>query len=251
MVFLSFFALLIAPRAFPNSEMITAHISRGDAAYDNFDNQTALANYQKALELDSLNYEAAWKLCRAYVDVGEQTADKNTRQNLYEEAVKYGRKAVGSDSGGAYGHLFLSVALGRKALDSGVKERVRLAKEIRREIETSLALDSTIHISWHMLGRWHQKVATLSWIEKKFANLFLGGVPKDASLETAVKCFQKAITLFPEGSNHHLQLGITYEEMGKKDLAIAEYQRVLLLPKTEADDEIHKAEARKRLKKLK
>ena len=66
-----------------------------------------------------------------------------------------------------------------------------------------------------------------------------------------MRCFQKAIVLFPDGTNHHLQLAITHEKMKKKDLAIAEYELVLTLPKTEADDAMHKAEAKERLKKLK
>lgn len=232
-------------------ETLSEYLAKGDAAYDNYDNDAARAFYEKALAADSLNYEAAWKLCRAMVDIGEQTEDKGTRKKIYDEAVGYGRKAVSNDSTGAYGHLFLSIALGRKALDAGAKERVSLAKEIRKEVETSIAIDSTIHIAWHMLARWHRKVATLGWIEKKFANIFLGGVPKDASLETSVACFNKAIELFAESTNHHLQLGITYEKMKKKDLAIAEYELVLTLPKTEADDAIHREEAAKRLKKLK
>ncbi len=207
---------------FAAPETITEYLAKGDAAYKNYDNAAAHEFYQKALEADSMNYEAAWKLCRALVDVGEQTADKDTRKKIYDDAVGYGRKAVANDSTGAYGHLFLSIALGRKALDAGAKKRVSLAKEIRKEVEASIAIDSTIHIAWHMLGRWHRKVATLGWIEKKFANIFLGGVPKDASLETSVACFQKAIELFPEGTNHHLQLGITYEMMKRKEFAIAE-----------------------------
>ncbi len=245
-------ALLLSNTNLPAStELAAEYISKGNTAYRNFDNSTALKHYEKALALDSLNYEAAWKLCRAYIDVGEVMENKDARKELYDKAIIYARKAVVLDSMDALGHLFLSISLGRKALDAGAKERVKLAKEIRKSVEASIAIDSTNHISWHMLGRWHRKVATLSWIERNFANIFLGGAPKDASLETAVTCFQKAIELFPNGTNHHLQLGITYEKMKQKELAIAEYELVLTLPKTESDHEIHLKEAKERLKELK
>ncbi len=226
-------------------------IRQGDSAYTHFDNTAALRAYQQAVQADSSNYEALWKLSRAYVDVGETFKKKNQRKQYFREGEKYARRAVEVNPDGARGHVFLAVALGRVALDAGAKKRVRLSKEIRAEIEKALALDPNDDIAWHVYGRWHRKMATLSWIERKFANLFLGGVPKDASKEKAVECFQKAIELNPNHINHHLELAITYEKLKKKDLAIAEYEKVLQLPKSDADDEEHKAKAEKRLKKLK
>ena len=47
--------------------------------------------------------------------------------------------------------------------------------------------------------------------------------------------------------NHHLDLTITYEKMGKKDLAEAAYSKALKLPIRDADDEGHKKEAEEQL----
>ena len=226
-------------------------IQKGDSAFARFDNQAALDAYQQALQLDSLNYEALWKLARAYVDVGETFPDKDTRKQYYRKAEVYARKAVEVYPEDARGHLFLAVALGRVALDAGPKERVRLSKEVRSEVGKALELDPDDDIAWHVYGRWHRKLATLSWIEKKFANIFLGGIPKEASVEKAAECFQKAIQLNPTHINHHLELGLTYEKLNRKELAIAEYEKVLELPKSDADDDTYKALAEKRLKKLK
>ncbi|NIM97826.1 MAG: hypothetical protein GTO24_07025, partial [candidate division Zixibacteria bacterium] len=55
-------------------------VAKGDAAYRKFDNKDALEFYRKALETDPKNYEAAWKLARAHVDVGEKLADKKERR---------------------------------------------------------------------------------------------------------------------------------------------------------------------------
>jgi predicted TPR repeat methyltransferase len=65
-----------------------------------------------------------------------------------------------------------------------------------------------------------------------------------------VDCFKKAIQLNPAHINHHLELGITYEKMGEKDLAVKAYTKVLKLPIRDADDEDHKKEAEERLKKM-
>ncbi|RMF59312.1 MAG: hypothetical protein D6748_06685, partial [Calditrichaeota bacterium] len=90
-------------------------ISRGDSAYQQFNNLAALGAYQQALKLDSLNYEALWKISRAYVDVGETLKKKEERRQYYQEAEKFARKAVAVNPDGAKGHLFLSIALGRVA----------------------------------------------------------------------------------------------------------------------------------------
>lgn len=227
------------------------YIARGDEAYAQFDNKAALDFYKKAFALDSANYEAAWKLSRAYVDVGEGLPDKEERKTNYLEADKYARKAVEIDSLRAKGHLWRSIALGRVALDAGAKERVRMSKEIKKEVDRALELDPRDDIAWHVLGRWHRKISTLSWIEKKFANMFLGGVPKEASVEKAAECFQKAIEINPGHINHHLELGITYEELKQKELAIQEYETALSLPVKDADDPGYKKTAEERLKKLK
>ncbi len=73
--------------------------------------------------------------------------------------------------------------------------------------------------------------------------MFLGGVPKEASVEMAAKCFKKAAQINPVHINHHLELGISYEEMKKKDLAIAAYKKVCALPKKDADDDRYKKSA--------
>lgn len=233
------------------AQSISNLVAKGDSAYQAWDNPSALSFYQKAVELDSTNYEALWKLARAYVDVGEKLKDKKKRRQYFKKAEQYARKAIRVNPNGAKGHLYLSIALGRVALDAGPKERVRLSKEIKAEVDKSLSIDPNDDIAWHVLGRWHRKLATLSWIEKKFANIFLGGVPKEASVKTAAECFQKAIALNPDHINHHLELGITYEKLGLKDKAIEEYEKVLSLPKSDPDDDEHKAEAQKRLRKLK
>jgi len=160
------------------------------------------------------------------------------------------KKAVEIDPSHAKGHLYLSIALGRVALDAGAKERIKLSKEVKRAVDKALTIDPKDDSAWHVLGRWHRKLSNLSWIEKKFANIFLGGVPKEASMEEATECFKKAIRFNQAHINHHLELAMTYETAGEKERAIAEYRKVLELPVSDADDEDHKAEAEKRLKKL-
>jgi len=248
--YLFFLLIFVAMGLTQTPETAAEFIAKGDSAYQKMDNRAAAEFYTKALQVDSSNYEATWKLSRAYVDLGEQLEKKDERARFYKKAEELARKAVKLNPDGSKGHLYLSIALGRVALDAGAKERVKLSKEIKAEVDKALELDPNDDIAWHVLARWHRKLATLSWIEKKFANLFLGGVPKEASLDKAVEYFKKAIELNPGHINHYLQLGITYEKLGNKEEAKKAYQKVLELPVKDADDPKYKEEAKKRLDKL-
>jgi len=231
-------------------DSVVIYMAMGDSAYRNFENKASLEQYRKAFQLDPKNAKAAWKISRAYVDIGETKKDKEERKQYFQKGLDFANKAVEINPDGAKGYLWKSISLGRVALDAGKKEQVRLSKEIKEQIDKSIKLDSTDDIAWHVLGRWHRKMATLGWIQRQFANAFLGGVPKDASVEEAANCFKKAIELNPSHINHHLELALTYEELKEKDLAKEEYQKVLELPEKDSDDKFLKEEAQKRLSKL-
>ena len=224
-------------------------LEKGDQAYQSFNNKQALDFYQKAVSDDNTSYEATWKLSRAYVDVGE-TLEGDAREDYYKKAEKYARKAVEIKNDGSNGHLYLAIALGRVALDASAKQRIKMSKEIRKEAELAIKLDPNNDLAYHVLGRWHRKISNLSWIEKGFADMFLGGVPKDASNQAAVENFKKAIELKPDYINHHLELGITYEMMDQTDLARKEFEKCLSLPVSSAKDKEHKEKARELLNDL-
>jgi tetratricopeptide (TPR) repeat protein len=234
-----------------NPDSVSIYMAQGDTSYSNFNHEAALENYQSAFKLSPQNYEAAWKICRAYVDLGEIKTNKKDRKLFFQNGLDFANKAVEINPEGSKGYLWQSIALGRVALDAGKKEQVRLSKEVKASVEKALELNPNDDFAWHVLGRWHRKMATLGWIQRQFANLFLGGIPKDASVEESANCFKKAIEINPDHINHHLELAITYEKLKEKELAIEEYEKVVNLPKKDSDDESHKIEAKKRIEKLK
>jgi tetratricopeptide (TPR) repeat protein len=226
------------------------HIRTGDRAYATYDNTAALTAYQAAVQMDSTNYAATWKLARAHVDVGERVSDKKQRKKHFEKAADYARYAAVLAPDSVQGHVFLAVALGNLALNVGAKQRVRLAKDIKASADRALTIAPDNPIAWHVLGRWHREVATVSWLERRFAGLLFGGVPADASLEKSIYCFEQAVRFRPDFIHHHYELAVTLEKSKNFPKAIEHYERVLRLPGSDADDSIHKKNASERLKKL-
>ena len=80
--------------------------------------------------------------------------------------------------------------------------------------------------------------------------MFLGGVPKEASMDKAVANLQKAVELKPTHINHYHELGITYKMMGEDEKAIAQFEKVVELPQSDADDLKYKKEAAEYLEEL-
>jgi tetratricopeptide (TPR) repeat protein len=226
-------------------------IKKGDEAFKALDNQKALDFYSEAVKLEPVSYEGLWKLSRAYVDIGDTYTDKKKRYEYFTKGYELSKKAVKINPQGSKGYLYRGIAIGRIALDTTAKERIRLSKEVKSNFDKALELNPRDDYAWHGLARWHRKIATLSWMEKTFANMFLGGIPKEASVENAVTCLKKAIEINPGHINHHLELGISYEKLKKKELAVAEYKKALELPKKDSDDSRYKKDAKERLSKLK
>ncbi len=112
-------------------ESEASFIAQGDEAFANFDNQKALESYKKVLAINPENYEANWKVSRAYVDIGEDLEDDDERASFYKNAEKFARNAILNNEEKSYGHLYLGIALGRVALDAGAKRRIKMSKEIK------------------------------------------------------------------------------------------------------------------------
>ncbi len=229
-------------------DLAADNLAKGDEAFAKFDNDAALKFYQLAHKADTNNCEALWKLARAHVDLGEVAAEQLQRRHYYD-AEAAARKAASLCPNSADAHLELAIAVGRVALMEGGKKKVRLSKEVKSECEKALSLDPKNDIAHHVLARWNREVANLSGILKAFAKILYGGLPP-ASNDLAIEHFKKAIDLNPQYINHHLELGITYEELKNWPAAKREFEMIASLPLKDSQDQDHKKEAKERLQKV-
>ncbi len=239
--------MLVAAMAFAQAPGAD-DLAKGDEAQAKFDNTLALKHYQMAYKADTTNCTAIWKVSRTHVDLGE-VAVKDVQRNNYYEGEKFARKAIKQCPNDPMAHLALAIAVGRVALMEGGKKKVELSKEVKTEAEKTIALDANNDIAYHVLARWNREVANLSGILKMFAKVLYGGLPP-ASNDKAIELFSKAIALHPGYCNHYLELGITYEELGKYPEAKAQYELALSAPIKAFNDETHKKEAQERLSKV-
>ena len=186
----------------------------------------------------------------ADVITGADKTSQQRRQKLYTDGTSLAQRAVAASPNDTWGHFQVAAALGKKLLMLGKKEQIDGSKKIKAEIDKAIELDPNNDLAYHALGRWHRRMAEIGGTSRFFGGIIYGSIPK-GSFEESEKNLKKAVDLKPEFVNHHLELGKTYVALKKYDLAAAEFQKAIDLPKTTSKDDVLKAEAQAELAKIK
>ena len=222
----------------------TSLASEADSLYDAFEEKEALNAYERILNRDPENYRALWRASFLYSRIGNRKGRKETQKEYYGKAQQLAQKALEVDSTDAQSHFVMSVAMGREALIASARDRVAASRKIKKHVDRALAYDSTHAGAWHVLGRWHFKVANLNFVERLAANTLFGGIPGDATNETAAKAIRRAIELNDNYVLYYHDLSMVYDEMGKQEEAIKACRTALNLENLTPDDTRLKNECR-------
>lgn len=202
---------------------------RADSLYEHFQEKEALELYREILEGSPNNFKALCRSSFLYSRLGNRQEGKDAQEKYYNEAIDLAERALEVDSTHTQSNFVMSVAMGRKALISGSRDKVSASRAIKKYADRAIKYDSTNAGAWHVLGRWHLKVANLSWLERAAANTLFGGIP-DASNEQAAEYIQKAIALDEEYVLYYYDLARVKKELGKEVEAIETCQKAIELP---------------------
>lgn len=235
---LSFFLLLLTSGLYAatTSELI----AQGDSLCDAYNFRGAVEQFQKAVHLDSANFSAYWKLGKCLNFLGE-SAPRDSQLAIFEKARDAELAALALNDASADAHFQLARAVGKIALFKGIFNSVGLAKQVKREADRTLALDSLHDGAWHILGRWHREVGKKPKLFR--SPLGLG----EANKKDAVDYMEKAIAINPDLIHHHLEMGITYREYDRDADARREFEKCLSLPASGPLENNYKEEAKKYL----
>jgi tetratricopeptide (TPR) repeat protein len=222
-------------------------LAAGIAAMDRHDLPGARVQFEAVLQRDPISYEANWRLSHVLVDQGKVTPDavqRTERDALYELAVRYARRAVAANPGGANGHFMVASALGRASLVLGNRERVRMAGEIRTEALRALSIDPTHSGAYHVLGRWHAEICRLSAVERFVARRFRGGnILELASWPEAERNLRLAVRHGPDRIYHRLDLALILLDRDKPAEARQQLQAISGMSPREPMDTTYQREA--------
>lgn len=219
--------------------------ARADSLYTTFQEEEALELYRGILEENPKHYTALWRASFLHSRIGNRFNDDDDQKDYFNRAIELAERALEVDSTDAESNFVMAVAMGRKALISGARDRVAASRDIKKYADRALEINPNHAGAWHVLGRWHFKVANLSWIERTAANTLFGGIPGDATNQKAADAIQKAIDLNDGNILYYLDLAKVYEEMGHDEQAIAVCKNAVELESKTPDDPILKEQCRK------
>jgi tetratricopeptide (TPR) repeat protein len=194
------------------------------------------------------DYEARWKAARAAVSIGLLEATEDEQNRWYQIGMTHGAEAVRLRPDGVDGLYWLTANQGRLAIQLSPRASARAALEVWERARRLLELDP-LHAGAHnALGKVGFEVMRLSAVERFLARTLVGNEAlKSASWEDTEMHQTRAVELDPGNPLYHMDLGRTYLETGRYELAERELSTALALPDRHPGDALYKREAREAL----
>lgn len=198
-----------------------------------FARREAMANVQQSIDMLEAwlkdaphEYEALWRLARAYEWVGRYAAPADQGE-LFATAVAYAERAVEAAPDGVNGRYWYALTIGRLGETRGILRSLSAAGEMRRELEIVLEL-APDHAGAHFaLGMLYYK---------------LPGWPLSfGDNNRALEYMTAAVELAPDNTTYRLGLAELLLDMRRRDDAIALLEAVIEMPLT-PDEPVESAE---------
>lgn len=213
-------------------------------------NKESLEIYLSILKIDSMQIDAILFASELNAVLGFSESSSERKMDYFQTAINLAEKSVliKPDSDAVY--VALSRAYGRMAQILSIKEQLNMSKKVKASAEKAVQLNPKNDIAWHIIGKWNFRIAELSWFEKTIANVIFGGIPKDASFESAKNAFEKAVAIKPNGIAHLVELAKTLMELDQNSQAKTILQKAVAIKATESNDNEYLVEANKLLSNL-
>ncbi|OGD19438.1 MAG: hypothetical protein A2Y70_07550 [Candidatus Aminicenantes bacterium RBG_13_64_14] len=208
------------------------YVERGDLAKA----KEALAKYQEALAAGEDAYDVNWRLARVEYWIGDHTADKTAKKQIFQQGIDHAKKAIERGPDKVEGHFWLGVCYGVYGEAKGVLKSLFLVKPIKEEMRRVLEIEPAYDKGGadRVLGRVFHEVPG-----------FAGGSEKK-SLEHLLK----AVEYGPRVGLNLLYLADTYISLDQIEKARETLEYILtmepepdLIPETEEE----RVQARQRL----
>ncbi len=210
-------------------------IKKGDVFYAKLQPGDALKFYLPAEKLEPKNVRLLVSIARQYRHLMSDAVKPDDKLLLGNEALAYSKRAVALAPDDPETHLSLAISYGKLTPIVSSKEQFANSRLIKIAADRVIELDPDNDLAWQVLGRWYLGLADVGGFKRTLARIAYGTMPA-ATYEDAVRCFEKAIALNPRRLMHHIELGRTYAQMGRRHDARKSILKGLALPDTEKDD---------------
>ncbi|MBL7033649.1 MAG: hypothetical protein ISR91_05830, partial [Candidatus Delongbacteria bacterium] len=190
-------------------------LAEGDLLAASWDNRGALARYAMVFAADSVGWEINLRMVSSSINVAEDAVGPD-KELLLQEAMRLGERFTIMFPDSAQPWLQTAIAYGHVALLKGGREKVRLSRDVERNLLNCLEIEPENWRARGILGKYYMEVANLNWALKAVAEVLLGGLP-DGTFEMAQRELLESLELNPDYVYARLQLGRTWLLMGKQE----------------------------------
>ena len=225
-----------------------------DYAQDKFsqrEDSIALIEVEKILETNPEHMESLLQASRSAANLVGTGAGQNRKAFYIQKSFNYAQRSIQLEPSSKEAHLNYIIALGLLSeIAKNPSEKLKHASVIKAEADYLLSIDSLYAPAHFALGKWHLSFASLSWFEKAACDILFGGMPREASLETALSCFEKAIQLQSDNILFHYNKALALHKLGYSVEAVNVLKYTLKLPLRDVNDTIRKNNCMALLNKL-
>jgi tetratricopeptide (TPR) repeat protein len=172
--------------------------------------EAAIEIYKKILSVDEKNYEACWKIARAYSSLGDRLPGtketKKFRKETGQEGRLYAKKALELKPHSLEGHYYYAFSLSQYSI--GVGSLMTIAKGIDRKFVKHMN-------AAYKINRYYDNAGPLRGLGRYF--YYLPWPKKD--LEKSIQYLKEAVAYSPNNIRTNVYLAESYLEQGEKQLA--------------------------------
>ncbi|THU35946.1 hypothetical protein FAM09_21380 [Niastella caeni] len=233
-----------------NAQDINTLLKDAQQLENAFKEPEALQKYLDVLRYQPNNLTALIKTSELYSVVGKHQGTKEKQKEYYRNARVYAQKALQVNANSSDANVVMALAMGRMALISSGDEKIKAIKDVKTYSEKSIQLDPNNFKGYHVLAKWHYEVSDLNSVEKWLVKVAYEALPK-ASLEDAIKYFEKSRQLNPSFLLNYLELAKAWHRKGNDKKARDFLEIMLKMPNKIGEDASIKAKGKKLLEEYK
>jgi tetratricopeptide (TPR) repeat protein len=231
------------------SQDVAVLLTEAKQAESQFKDADALAKYQQILKVQPNHITALCRSSELLNVLGRRQAAKEKQREYYTKSLQHAQRAIKVAPTNSEANFVMSLAMGRLAQTGGGEQRINAVREIKSYAEKCIQYDPNNYKGYHVLGKWHFEVSSLNSVERWLVKVTYGGLPK-ASVEEAIKLYEKSMRLNPGFLLNYLELAKAWKEKDQPQKSISLINKMLPMPSMVTDDNKIKEEARKLLKEL-
>ncbi len=213
-------------------------LQRAQQLLSSYKDTEALSLYETVLREAPDNYQALCMASMLHSRIGDRFPDDTRKMEHFDKAKQYATQAYELNPSDAESNYSMALSLACAAMVSGPKQRLSVTNQIKSFLDAALADNSAHAGAWHLLGRWHFKMANLNFAEVVASKMFFGGVCGEASNGEAVQAMKMAIQHNPNNIRYYFDLATIYQELKAKEDCKDVLQQAVALNSLETKDDL-------------